>query len=79
MTSKETDLPAADETTSGLQIIFDANALITACKFAVDQDVVIDRLSQACWIHVPESVAKEATQNARHPDARVADNGSRMA
>lgn len=58
---------------SEIHVVVDANALITACKFAVDQDLVIDCLSQACSIHIPESVANEATQNLRHPDARVAD------
>lgn len=67
------DHPAAREGAGEIHVVFDANALITACKFAVDQVVVIDRLSHACGIHIPASVANEATRSARHPDAGVAD------
>ena len=51
---------------------FDANALITACKFALEGRPLIDLLLDHCAIQIPQSVAEEATRNPRHPDARLA-------
>ena len=53
-------------------VIFDTNALITACKFSLEGEVLIDLLGKHCRIRIPQSVADEATQNPQHPDARIA-------
>jgi predicted nucleic acid-binding protein len=55
-----------------LRIIVDANAFITACKFTLEQEVLIDLLLHHCQIELPPSVAEETTRNLRHPDAHVA-------
>lgn len=55
-----------------LKVIFDANALITVCKFTIDQEVLIDLLLRSCRIWLPQSVAEEATRDLRHLDAQVA-------
>jgi predicted nucleic acid-binding protein len=55
-----------------LTVIFDANALITACKFSLEGEVLIDLLRKHCQIRIPQSVAEEATRNPQYPDAQIA-------
>jgi len=60
--------------------IFDAGPLITACKFEVDRQAVIDHLLAHCQIVVAESVRDEVVvAGARYADAQIAkeriDNG----
>jgi predicted nucleic acid-binding protein len=55
-----------------LGAIFDANALITVCKFSSNKDSLIDILLWHCQIRISRSVAEEATRNPQHPDVRIA-------
>jgi predicted nucleic acid-binding protein len=53
-------------------VICDANALITACKFTVDRELLVDILLRSCQVWLPQSVATEATENRQFPDAQAA-------
>jgi predicted nucleic acid-binding protein len=55
-----------------LDVILDANALITACKFSIDNEVLVDILLRHCHLRIPQHVAEEATRRKEHPDARRA-------
>jgi len=54
-------------------VIFDTNALITACKFSVRGRRIVAWIPQTCALVVPEAVGQEATRSRlRHEDAAVA-------
>ncbi len=61
-----------------LTVVFDTGPLITACKFKVQGEFVIDYLLSGCKVLIPQSVEEEvAVLGARYPDGAVA--GERIA
>lgn len=59
-------------------VIFDAGPLITACKFMVQGNLVVDYLSPKCQIIIPSAVEEEvAILGASYPDGIAA--GERIA
>ena len=53
-----------------MRVIFDSGPLITACKFFVRGELIVDVILRSCSIIIPEAVKSETVDNAKgFPDA----------
>lgn len=57
-----------------LELVFDANALITCCQATTQDGPAIESVLEVCVLRVPMAVHQEVlAARARFPDARLAD------
>jgi predicted nucleic acid-binding protein len=57
-----------------LELVFDANALITCCQAMTQGGPVIESILEVCALHIPMAVHQEVLAARQFPDARLADH-----